>query len=112
MFKSKHVYEKKMFLIQTFKGLRGGKDRWMDRRMDGWTDGGIERRTVGGDRQMDGWMDGRTDGQTDRWTDGRTDGQKKRLVGAQSLLWLGGITHIYKISKVKALSCLRVVLTY
>jgi len=36
-------------------------DGWMDRRMDGQTDG-----------WTDGWMDRRMDGQTDGWTDGQT----------------------------------------
>jgi hypothetical protein len=51
--------------------MDGQKDRWMDRRTDGWaegqTDGQKDRRM---DRRTDGWTGGQRDGQEDRRKDG------------------------------------------
>ena len=52
-------------------------DGWRDRRMDGWTDELTDRKTNG---RMDGWMDGRTNGWMDEPMDQRTDSWRDIII--------------------------------
>ena len=51
-------------IVSTDKQTEGGRDRWREGQMDGWTDRWTDDRPTEG--RTDGWMEGQTDGLTDR----------------------------------------------